>query len=197
MRAYCRDKRLAMTEGHYALPGRNRNEVLSSWGAGVSYARCHNVIMRHSDVLDIATLADFFGNRWQVNAIMLPSPIGSGPAYLQPVGTIMKLFRHHIGEYAIDVEKHIDGVDLAASISDDGKKIFLHAVNTSMDSSRNIELTVNGMLPKKAVAYTVASDPMTEVTPLNPDVFSVSEISIEGGVYTLPAAGVTAIELEF
>ena len=30
----------------------------------------------------------------------------------------MKLFRHHIGAYAIDVSKHIDGVDLAASISD-------------------------------------------------------------------------------
>ena len=64
-------KKLALTESHFALPGRNRNEVLSTWGAGVSYARCLNVLHRNSDVVDIATLSDFFGTRWQVNAILL------------------------------------------------------------------------------------------------------------------------------
>ncbi|MBQ8953612.1 MAG: alpha-L-arabinofuranosidase, partial [Clostridia bacterium] len=31
-------KRLAMTEGHFAVPGRNRCDVLSSWMAGAAYA---------------------------------------------------------------------------------------------------------------------------------------------------------------
>ncbi|HLA40266.1 MAG TPA: alpha-L-arabinofuranosidase, partial [Candidatus Glassbacteria bacterium] len=56
---------LAMTECHFALPGRNRCEVLSTWAAGVANARLLNVHERHGDVLKIATLADFCGTRWQ------------------------------------------------------------------------------------------------------------------------------------
>ena len=68
-------KRLAMTESHYCIDdGRERGDVLSCWAAGVAYARNLNVIERHADVLDIATSADFFGIRWQVNAVMLPTP---------------------------------------------------------------------------------------------------------------------------
>ena len=37
-------------------------------------ARLLNVHTRHGDVLKIATAADFCGNRWQVNAIMIPTP---------------------------------------------------------------------------------------------------------------------------
>ena len=112
-------KRLAMTEGHFALPGRNRCDVLSSWMAGVAYARNLNVIFRHSDVLDIATMADFFGNRWQVNAILIPTPHGSGKPYLQPVGHVMRLFGKHRGEYAVDVCGGHEA-DVTASVEEDG-----------------------------------------------------------------------------
>jgi len=57
--------RLAMTECHFVLPGRNRCEVLSTWAAGVANARALNVLERHGDILKIATLADFCGTRWQ------------------------------------------------------------------------------------------------------------------------------------
>lgn len=65
-------KPLTLTECHYAIRGRNRGEILSSWAEGVSYARVMNVHERHGDLLKIATLADFCGTRWQVNAIMIP-----------------------------------------------------------------------------------------------------------------------------
>ena len=65
---------LAMTECHFAIPGRDRCDVLSTWAAGVSYARMLNVHQRHGDVLKIATAADFCGTRWNVNAVMLPVP---------------------------------------------------------------------------------------------------------------------------
>jgi hypothetical protein len=52
---------LALTECHFALPGRNRCEVLSSWAAGVANARLLNVHERNGDILKIATLADFCG----------------------------------------------------------------------------------------------------------------------------------------
>ena len=115
LRADCGGKRMAMTEGHFGLPGRNRCEVLFSWGAGVAYARCLNVIMRHSDVIDIATMADFFGNLWQVNALMIPAPVPFyGMPYLQPVGAVMSLFCRHQGEKALDCT-YTGSVDAVAS----------------------------------------------------------------------------------
>ena len=190
-------KRLAMTEGHYALPGRNRCEVLSSWGAGVSYARCLSVIERASDVLDIATLADFFGNRWQVNALMMPTPARDGNAYLQPVGEVMKLYRHHIGTYALDCTMTgNDGapVDVNASLSGDGKTVYLHLVNTNRTESRTIELEFPGE-PEKITAFEIAHDSTEEITQMTPCLFNPAAREQEGKKYTLPAAAVTALEI--
>jgi len=92
---------LALTECHFALPGRNRCEVLSTWAAGVANARLLNVHERHGDRLKIATLADFCGTRWQVNAIMIPTP--GGKSFLMPVALVMALYRHHTGEQAVTV----------------------------------------------------------------------------------------------
>ncbi|MBQ8640934.1 MAG: hypothetical protein IJ480_01845 [Clostridia bacterium] len=191
-------KRLAMTEGHYTLNGRNRCEVLSSWGAGVSYARCLSVIEQASDILDIATLADFFGNRWQVNALMLPAPIRDGNAYLQPVGEVMKLFRHHIGSHALKYtvsETPGDPVDVNASLSPDGKKVYLHLVNTSRTGSCEVELEIPGSAAEGITAYEIAHDMAEEITPLTPDLFLPVERKITGRKYTLPAAAVTALEI--
>ena len=189
-------KRLAMTEGHYVLAGRDRCDVLSTWGAGVSYARCLNVLERATDVLDIATLADFFGNRWQVNALMLCTPDRLGPAYLQPVGEVMRLFRHHIGMYALDVEKEVGQVDLTASLSEDEKTVYLHAVNTDRLSDKRLEICFEGKTVKKIKAFTIAEDAMTEITYQNTDVFRPRESEVEGNTFILPAAGVSSLEIE-
>ena len=190
-------KRLAMTEGHYTLAGRNRCEVLSSWGAGVAYARCLSVIERASDILDIATLADFFGNRWQVNALMLPTPIRDGNAYLQPVGEVMKLFSHHIGTHALNCSLSDTGgmtVDVNASISADGQTVYLHLVNVSRLEDCRIGLSG---LPENAqiTAYEIAHDMAEEITPLNPRIFNPVEKMVSGTEYLLPAAGVAALEI--
>jgi hypothetical protein len=186
-------KRLAMTEGHFALPGRNRNEVLSSWGAGVAYARCLNTIMRHSDVLDIATMADFFGNVWQVNAVMLPTPIRSGTPYLQPVGAVMSLFSHHQGEHAIDIEAN-DGLDAVASRT--GDTVYIHVANTDMNRGRRIAFDLGGEEIEKIDVYCIAEHPATEITPVNTDVFAVKHTQPSGHTYTLPRAAVAAIEIK-
>src|SRR4030042_3961615 len=49
---------LARADWHFALPGRNRCEVLSTWAAGIANARMLNVHERHGDRLKIATLPD-------------------------------------------------------------------------------------------------------------------------------------------
>lgn len=188
-------KRLAMTEGHYALSGRDRCDVLSTWGAGVSYARCMLVIERATDILDIATLADFFGNRWQVNALMLSTPDHWGGAYLQPVGSIMSLFRHHIGEYALEAPKSIYGVDIASSISSDGGTVYLHTVNTDRTDAKDICINVDGIEVSEMTVYEIACDSMTEITYECPDVFSVRKRKVKGNKLTLSGACVAAIEI--
>ena len=189
-------KRLAMTEGHYAIPGRNRCEVLSSWAAGVSYARCLSVIERASDILDIATLADFFGNRWQVNALIMPTPARDGQPYLQPVGQVMKLYRHHIGSHALDFSADSDaGVDINASISADGRTVYLHLVNTSRTESRRIELDLPHQTVSSVTAFEIAHDSTDEITQMVPRLFDPVEKTIDGMCYVLPAAGVAAVEI--
>lgn len=194
MRADAGDKRLAMTEGHYMLPGRNRNEVLSSWGAGVSYARCLNTIMRHSDILDIATMADFFGNVWQVNALMIPAPLHFGrKCYLQPVGAVMRLFGKHQGKHMLDC-KYYGSVDVVVSATAD--KIFIHVANTDMKQAQQIKLQIDGKQIVKARMYYIAENPATEITPVNMDVFDEKMQEIQGDSVILPPAAVAAIEVE-
>ena len=125
------DMPLALTECHFALPGRNRGDVLSTWAAGVANARLLNVHERHGDLLKIATLADFCGTRWQVNAIMIPVP--RGRSFMMPVALVMSLYRHHVGDQAVAVSQQPDGLDVTASRT--GNRIYLHVVNTRRDRS--------------------------------------------------------------
>lgn len=118
---------MALTECHYDIPGRNRCEVLSSWAAGVSYARLMNLHERNGDLLKIATLADFCGTRWQVNAIMIPVP--TGESFMMPVAKVMSLYRHHTGKDFLEVRSTPDDLDITASRSEN--TIYLHVVNTS------------------------------------------------------------------
>jgi hypothetical protein len=89
-----------------------------------------NLHQRHGDVLKIATMADFCGNRWQVNAVMIPTPPGKGKSFLMPVAQVMSLYRHHVGKRFVDVTSHPDGLDVTASRTGDmlfGSGDFLSA----------------------------------------------------------------------
>ena len=187
-------KRLAMTEGHFALPGRNRCDVLSSWMAGTAYARIFNVILRHSDVLDIATMADFFGNRWQVNAILIPTPHGSGKPYLQPVGQVMRLFGKYAGERYAEV-KTDGGADVTAGIKED--HIYVHAVNPRMDKALPLSVSLDGRpyAGSMTVHMIAPEDPAMEVTPQNAGCFDPVTTTVNGNEIVLPPAAAAVIEL--
>ena len=192
MRADCGKKRLAMTEGHFALPGRNRNEVLSSWGAGVAYARCLNTVMRNSDILDIATMADFFGNVWQVNAMIIPTPIRDNKPYLQPVGAVMKLFRKYHGEFAIDVSYN-GAIDAVGSITDN--EVYLHIANTDMKYAQELKFDLGERKILSGEICYIATNPEVEITPENTDVFTPVKANLECDSFTLPPAAVAAIKI--
>ncbi len=185
---------LAMTECHFAIPGRDRCDVLSTWAAGVSYGRILNNHQRHGDVLKIATAADFCGTRWQVNAVMIPVP--HGRSYLMPVARVMKLYRHHIGEQAVDVTRTPDGLDVVASRT--GNKLFLHVVNVNADRSVATNLDLPGATIAQATAFEIADDPMVEVSDLNSTtVMQIHKRQLASGApWEFPAASVTAVEVE-
>jgi alpha-N-arabinofuranosidase len=182
---------LAMTECHYSIPGRNRCEVLSTWAAGVSYARLLNVHERHGDVLKIATAADFCGTRWQNNAVIIPVP--GGRSFLMPVAHVMRLYRRHSGDKALAVRKAPGDLDVTASGA--GDRVFLHVVNTNRTRSVEAKIAVGGRSLSDGKAYEIAADPMLEVLGNDPDALRPNERNLPAdGQWSFPAASVTALE---
>ena len=126
--------------------------------------------------------------------MMLPTPIYAGKAYLMPVGEVMGLYSAHCGKSAIKVECADKDVDITASIT--GNKVYLHIVNTNAHSSVNIPLEVEGKKIIKAEAWEIKADPWKEINQLDVECFLPVKSSINPEFYTLPAAGVAAVELE-
>ncbi|MBN2021957.1 MAG: twin-arginine translocation signal domain-containing protein [Pirellulales bacterium] len=184
---------LAMTECHFALQGRNRCEVLSSWAAGVAYARMLNVHQRHGDKLKIATAADFCGTRWQVNAVMIPVP--GGESFMMPVALVMCLYRHHTGKEAIAVSRAPEGLDVVASRTAD--RVFLHVVNTNRQRDVRAGLTVAGRAIHAGRVFEISGDPEYEVIDAHPAGIHQTEKPLPAdAAWTFPAASVSAVELE-
>jgi alpha-L-arabinofuranosidase len=184
---------LAMTECHFALPGRNRGDVLATWAAGVANARMLNVHERHGDRLKIATLADFCGTRWQNNAVMIPVP--AGRSYLMPVALVMSLYRHHTGKQAVKVAETPGDLDVTASRTEN--RFFLHVVNTQRRRDVTTVLDVAGMPIGSGRVFTLVGDPEAEIIETEPDMVALKEAALPtDGRITFPAASVSAVELE-
>ena len=187
-------KKLAMTEGHLIPAGRERSGLMASWAAGAMYATCYNMLQRHGDVIEIATLSDFMGNRWNSNAIMLPVPEWFGtPPFMLPSGRIAALYRAHIGESAGKVAAP-STVDAVASRS--GEKFFCHLVNKERNTPCKVTFSVGGKRIPRFRVWEIAADSETEITELCADAFNPREIAADDGEYTLPGAAVAVIEAE-
>lgn len=184
---------LAMTECHFAIPGRDRCDVMSTWATGCAYGRLLNNHQRHGDLLKIATAADFAGNRWQVNAVMMTTP--GETSFLMPVARVMQLYRHHTGGHAVDVKESPPELDVVASRTDD--TVYVHIVNTRRDRAAPVRVAVGDRMIASARVFQIADDPETEVDELNfKRVMQVRELKADPpNEWTLPAASVTAMEL--
>jgi hypothetical protein len=184
---------LAITESHFFLPGRNCCEALSTWAAGVSHARILNVHERNGDLVKIATLADFCGTRWQNNAIIIPTPLGSGHAFMMPVAMVMALFRNHTGGNALKVSSFPFDLDVTASIT--GSRIFLHVINTNRTQSISTQFHVAGKKMASGRSFCIALEPDYEVFEHKPEITKPKESSIPiDGTWTFPKASVSAVE---
>ncbi len=186
---------LAMTECHFAIPGRDRGDVLASWAAGVSYARVLHTHQRHGDALKIATAADFCGTRWQNNAVIIPTPKGNNRAYLQPVARVMQLYRRHIGSHALKVTGVPDGLDVVASRR--GQTAYLHVANAHRTTSVAAAIRIGDRAAAGGRVFEIAGDPSVEVSYLNAaDVMKTVEKPLAAdGRWQFPPASVSALEV--
>lgn len=188
---------VAMTECHFVLPGRNRCEVLSSWAAGVAYARVLNVHERNGDILKIATLADFCGTRWQNNAVMIPVP--AGRSFLMPVALAMRLYRRYGGDRATKVVEAPADLDVTASRTAAGsgaERVYIHAVNTSRTRAVGSAFRVRGREIAAARVLWYDLGPETEIIDYRPEQTFPRERDMKAPwTWTFPAASVSAVEL--
>ena len=189
-------KKLAMTEGHLVHTCRDRTGLMASWAVGVMYAECFNTLQRYGDTVEIATLADFMGNRWNSNAVILPAPawIPGARPYLLPVGHIAKLYRHHIGTDAVNVQTTASAVDAVASRT--GNKFFCHLVNKDRSTPQKIELNIGGNPIRSCKIREISADPELEMMENTRNALNPREYTISDGNYLLPAAAVAVVEAE-
>ena len=196
VRASESDVKIAITEGHLSLRPHNTNLMLYEWIAGLYNARLMNLFERHADLVEISTLADFFGNRWTVNAVMLGSPRQS--VFLMPVATIMKIFNRYSGDQGIRVPSQLGSLDLSASRN--ASTVFLHVVNCGPGSAEtaaikvagapNGSVTIREIAPGDLGAYvdhdrTDTFEPVTRTGEIRDGVFS----------WQFPAASVSVVEI--
>ncbi len=181
---------LALTECHFSLRGPNRCHLLSTWAAGVAMARLLNLHTRNGDVLKIATAADFCGNVWQVNALMLPD---RQKPFLMPVARVMQLYRAHVGEQAVTVSQCPEDLDVTASRT--GDTVYMHVVNTNPTRSVSARLTVGDMAIRSGTVFHIAADPMFEVWSETRDVIAPKQTQLTAdGPHAFPPASVSAVE---
>ncbi|RYE44509.1 MAG: alpha-L-arabinofuranosidase [Hyphomicrobiales bacterium] len=185
--------KLAITEGHLSIQPHNKSEMLREWISGLYHARCMALFERHSDIIDISTLADFAGTSWTVNAVLLGSP--REQPYLLPVGHIMRLFRRHSGTHGVAIASDDKAIEVSASRS--GNTLYVHVVNTSLDSTAEVTLDLSGATPKAVRAHRINPELSTAIDSTALDVFAVTTTTEPAaGKLHVPKASVTAYEIE-
>jgi alpha-L-arabinofuranosidase len=186
---------IAVTEGHLSLSPHNANPILYEWLSAVYHARSLNIYQRHGARVKIATAADFQGNRWTVNAVMLQTP--RGVSYLMPVGSIARLFKKYNGTHGVEVTSAPSGLDIAASRAAD--KVYLHVANLEYRRSVEATFAVNGMAVAGGRVLEIAPEDLRQyVSQDQPGVFQPRERALAAGpslLWRFPAGSVTAVEL--
>ncbi|HBY59845.1 MAG TPA: alpha-L-arabinofuranosidase, partial [Solibacterales bacterium] len=184
---------LTITEGHLSLVPHNANPILLEWLSAAYHARTMNIYHRHGAKVRMTTGADFAGNRWTVNAVMLQTP--RGVSYLTPVGSIMRLFKRHNGKHGVAVKTGHPDLDIAASRTEN--RVFLHVLNKSFTRSVETTFHVTGRTVTGARVFEIAPDEARTAVGLDqPHVFAPKEHVAPGGRWRFPAASVSAVDLE-
>jgi alpha-L-arabinofuranosidase len=189
-------KGIAVTEGHLSIPSSNSNPILTEWLSAAYHARSLNTYQRHGATVKMATIADFQGNRWTVNAVTLQTP--RGITYPLPAGSIARLFNRHNGKQGVGVTKAPAGLDIAASRS--GNRVCLHVANLEYRRSVEASFSVQWMAITGGRVVAIAPDDLRQYAGLDqPNVFQPRETLLAAGPapkWRFPAGSVSVVELD-
>src|ERR1035437_9460932 len=116
--------------------------MLQTLGNALSISRYRNLMQRYADLVEIANrsnLADSFGSGFLVT--------GPGWIYESPAYYAQMLYARAVGSYPLRMERsaklapQLREPDLSASISRDGTKLRIYAVNsTQLAEERSFQL---------------------------------------------------------
>jgi alpha-N-arabinofuranosidase len=141
------------------------NTTAGDWGLGraslmtlanaLACSRYHNLLHRHADLVEIA------------NRSNLINSFGSGIVqtdhhrlYKTPTYYAQQLYATRAGERALAIESDVPanfGLDLSATLSADGRKLVLFAVNdTLQDITRPVDLSAFGTRGQRVSVWTLA-----------------------------------------
>ena len=184
--------KLAITEGHLSIQPHNKSELLREWISGLYHARCMALFERHSDIIDISTLADFAGTTWTVNAVLLGSP--REKPYLLPVGHIMRLFRRHSGTHGVTASSDSKSIEVSASRSDN--TVYIHVVNTSLTSDEKVTFDLGDAVASAISWHRINPEVDSGIDSTALGVFAVAEGTEASTSVIVPKASVTVYELQ-
>ena len=156
-----RRPRLAINEWGLDLPESRQHSIL----AALYGARLMNVFERRGELIAMSAVSDLV-NGWPGGIIQA----GRNAVFVTPVYLVNQLYATHLG--AERLRAAVDGptfsssregadipaLDVTASRSADGRRIFLKAVNTDLDRAIIAQVTVAGahVLPRATVERVVA-----------------------------------------
>jgi alpha-N-arabinofuranosidase len=135
--------RVAVTEwnttgGNFGL----ERGMLQTLGNALSVSRYLNLLQRRADLVEIANrsnLADSFGSGFLVT--------GPGWIYESPAYYVQEMYARAAGSYPLRIQRsstlawNLQEPDLSATVSADGKKLRIYAVNSTLDPlPRNFHL---------------------------------------------------------
>jgi alpha-N-arabinofuranosidase len=138
-----KDIRIGVTEwnttgGQFGLT----RGMLQTLGNGLSVARYLNLLQRYADLVEIGNRSNFSDSFGSGCVVTGPGWIYQAPAYYAH-----EMYARAAGSFPIRVERtsglpwHLQEPDLSASVSADGKKLWIYAVNSTLDPLvRNFDL---------------------------------------------------------
>ena len=198
-----RRPRLAINEWGLDVPESQQYSILAALYA----ARLMNVFERRSDLVAMSAVSDLV-NGWPGGIIQA----GRHGLFVTPIYLVNRLYATHLGTERLFAS--VDGptvsssregsqvpvVDVVASRSADGRRMFLKAVNSDLERPQTARISVRGAaVSSSATIERVVADSLTAVNGFaTPDAVKITRASIRAGnsfSLDLPRHSVSVITL--
>ncbi|MBI4601853.1 MAG: hypothetical protein HY721_07815 [Planctomycetes bacterium] len=187
------------------VPGRRIQLAINEWNTTLPVPRQHsiepalyaarlmNVFERKGDLVVMSAVSDLV-NGWS-GGIIQASRHG---VFVTPVYHAIQLWREHQGAERIACEGGGPALDLGASRSADGRKVYLKAVNLDLERPAALEVSLVGLQGASGADLSVLAAPSRDAANSfrTPDAVKVQRTRIQSGppfAITLPPGSAAAL----